>query len=566
MANNGLITLHTDLKSLRYGSIPLGSDKPYVTKDIGQAPGSQIGAEISHRIDDVSRIAQMLVDKPGIKYLLHEAELQQIGVGQRIKKAQQGGKSLVGAVLQQAGSTLIGTAKIVASTLAQVPVNGTGTHFLKGFRTDTYLQPSGPGNISAFASFFGAGGIEGAQYALRGEIVPGEHKTELTTDTRSSNFDYVGGDIYLDRNETLNIALPTDSSKRQAKLQAESGIPIKVSPSGSGLSESTLTPNTDSSISSNFNSPLTYLDNTTPGNVQPIQEINPDAYDSLSKYINLKLSTPSNNGNITKESRVGLGDQGANDRSAYPNTKEKQNARKLNNYWFMSDADPMKALEVDKINALDVSTERVNGGKAARDLVKFYFEIITPDGSNFLHFRAFIDSVDDKYNANWEGHRYVGRAEDFYTYGGFSRDISVTFKIAAATRAEMKPLYRKMVYLASSTAPTYGGSGGSTFMRGTLARLTIGSYFSQLPGVITGVSYTLDKDSPWEIAMNNPEITTDDDMQELPMVLTCSVTFKVIHNFAPQTGLYHYMTSPIGLNGSKTFLKDKIINQNDRFK
>lgn len=586
MANNGLITLHTDLKSLRYGSIPLGSDKPYVTKDIGEAPGSQIGAEISHRIDDVSRIAKMLVDKPGIKYLLNEALLQQVNVGQRIKKAQQGGKSLVGAVLQQAGSTLLTTAKIAGSTLAQVPVNGTGTHFLKGFRTDTYLQPSGPGNISAFASFFGAGGIEGAQYALRGEVVPTNVQTQFYKQGSTIN----NGDITnpgtgkpstlsydakvftedygtVNTNIVDNRPLPKDDANRLAAYNATAGQPITVIPSGSGLSESTLTPNTDSSISSNFNSPLTYQDNTTPGNVQPIQEINPDAYDSLSKYINLKLSTPSNNGNITKESRVGLGDQGANDRSAYPNTKEKQNARKLNNYWFMSDTkDPLRSLEVDKINALDVSTERVNGVKAARDLVKFYFEIITPDGSNFLHFRAFIDSVDDKYNANWEGHKYVGRAEDFYTYGGFSRDISVTFKVAAATRAEMKPLYRKMVYLASSTAPTYGGSGGSTFMRGTLAKMTIGSYFSQLPGVITGVSYTLDKDSPWEIAMNNPEITTDDDMQELPMVLTCSVTFKVIHDFAPQTGLYHYMTSPIGLNGSKTFLKDKIINQNDRFK
>jgi hypothetical protein len=54
---NGIITLQTDLKSLKYGSMPLGSDKPYVTKNIGQAPGSQIGSQISRRIDDTSCIA-----------------------------------------------------------------------------------------------------------------------------------------------------------------------------------------------------------------------------------------------------------------------------------------------------------------------------------------------------------------------------------------------------------------------------------------------------------------------------------------------------------------------------
>jgi hypothetical protein len=59
---NGLINLQTDLKSLRYGN-----DKPYITKNIGQAPGSQIGMEVQARIDDTSRIAQMLIDKPGLK-------------------------------------------------------------------------------------------------------------------------------------------------------------------------------------------------------------------------------------------------------------------------------------------------------------------------------------------------------------------------------------------------------------------------------------------------------------------------------------------------------------------
>ena len=49
---NGLINLQTDLKSLKYSSMPLGSDAPYVTKNIGQAPGSQVGLEIQSRIDD----------------------------------------------------------------------------------------------------------------------------------------------------------------------------------------------------------------------------------------------------------------------------------------------------------------------------------------------------------------------------------------------------------------------------------------------------------------------------------------------------------------------------------
>jgi hypothetical protein len=223
---------------------------------------------------------------------------------------------------------------------------------------------------------------------------------------------------------------------------------------------------------------------------------------------------------INKERRVGLGNQGKAGLTSYVVT------------------DP---LSIDKLNQQDISNNRVDGTKPddVRDLCKFFFEIITPDGSKFLYFRALLDSVDDSYNATWNPTKYVGRAEEFYTYGGFSRDINVKFKIAAATREEMKPLYRKMVYLASATAPTYGGQG---FMRGTLARLTVGSYFDQLPGVITSVKYNLIQDMPWEIAMQQPE-GNESGVQELPMGLECTVAFKVIHDFAPQTGLYHYFTS-----------------------
>ena len=193
---------------------------------------------------------------------------------------------------------------------------------------------------------------------------------------------------------------------------------------------------------------------------------------------------------------------------------------------------------------LDVG-DRQDAAQGARDMAKFYFEIITPDGSKFLYFRAHIKNLDDGFNADWQARKYNGRAENFYTYGGFDRDINISFTIAAATRSEMKPLYRKMIYLASSTAPTYGTSG---LMRGTLARITVGSYLDQIPGVITSVKYTISNEVPWEIAMGQPE-GVEGDVQVLPMVMECSISFKPIHDFAPQTGLYPYFTDSHG--GSK---------------
>ncbi len=590
MASPGLINLQTDLTSLRYGS-----DKPYVTKDIGQAPSTQVGRQIQSRIDDTSRIAQMLIDKPGLKFIANQALLQQVNIQDKLQKSRdKGNKTLAGAIVKQGLETVKQTAKILGSTLAQVPVNGTGTHFVYAFRTDTYLQPSGGNNRTAFAQFFGAGGVEGAPLALQGELIEGAVESNFGTTQGTlftvnpdvlGKYSYEGlvkPQYYEKQNKPIFDFLQEED---QPKAAAQSGNPVTVP---EGAVQTTATPESFGRSNRDVTGDVTSLEPVTiapfkengttrksiSDTLQNIRNAQSGSVISLKKEesgrettatpesfgissLGLSGSVDSKNGEynktvqdfrnkqgkaysfdynsnkINREQRVNLGNQGkvSFDRSNYGNS---------------SDTDTH-----DTLNKLNESATRIDGTADARDLAKMYFEIITPDGSTFLHFRAFIDSIDDSYNADWQGFKYVGRAENFYTYGGFDRDINISFKIAAATRAEMKPLYRKMVYLASSTAPTYGEQG---FMRGTLARMTIGSYIAQIPGVITSVKYSLIQDMPWEISMQNPEAGTDDDMQELPMGLQCSVSFKAIHDFAPQTGLQHYFTSPEPLNGSKSFL------------
>ena len=152
-----------NLRSLTYEE--RGTQGPYVKKDINNPPSSsQLGLQANKRIDDVSRIAQMLVDKPGLKHLSNEAILKQ---GEITKKLEGKDQTTAGKILRRVGGTVKHVTQVAASTLAQVPVNGTGTHFLRAFKTDTYLQDGDP--AGGFASFFGAGGVEGTQYALRGK-------------------------------------------------------------------------------------------------------------------------------------------------------------------------------------------------------------------------------------------------------------------------------------------------------------------------------------------------------------------------------------------------------------
>jgi hypothetical protein len=106
----------------------------------------------------------------------------------------------------------------------------------------------------------------------------------------------------------------------------------------------------------------------------------------------------------------------------------------------------------------------------------------------------------------------------------------------------MKPLYQKMIWLASATAPTYANDG--QFMRGTITKITVGDYIYELPGVLNSVNYTWNTEYPWEIAMLEPEgVQGDPEMQELPMIMDCSIDFTPIHTFTPETGLKKFFTA-----------------------
>ena len=178
---------------------------------------------------------------------------------------------------------------------------------------------------------------------------------------------------------------------------------------------------------------------------------------------------------------------------------------------------------------------------------------MTPNNTHYLGFRAFLDKFDDSFNGSWNSHKYLGRADNFYTYSGFERSINIGFKIAAQSKEEMKPLYRKAATLASITAPTYGSNG--RFMRGSIAKVTVGDYIYEQPGIIESVQYTWQKDYPWEISFQNPE--GKENSQILPHVLDVSLTFKVIHDFLPETGVLPLITNHRPTGNKKKYIELK---------
>ena len=191
---------------------------------------------------------------------------------------------------------------------------------------------------------------------------------------------------------------------------------------------------------------------------------------------------------------------------------------------------------LDKITASPILTNKILGNHVEyNDLCKFSIGIMNNDDtgtSNFMHFRAFIDGFDDSYTADWGNTQYVGRADKFYNYKGFDRNINLSFTVAAQSKAELIPMYKKLNYLASSLAPSYSQGG---FMQGNLVRLTVGGYLYNQVGILKGITYTIPQESPWEIGISDEKGADDSSVKELPHIIKVSgFSFIPIQDFVPQ--------------------------------
>ena len=173
------------------------------------------------------------------------------------------------------------------------------------------------------------------------------------------------------------------------------------------------------------------------------------------------------------------------------------------------------------------------GGKSynVRDLIKFRIEAVNndaPNQSTWMIFRAYLKDINDNPNPSWSTVNYVGRGEPFYIYNGFERNISFNFQVAAMSEAELQPMWQKLNYLYSNVMPDYSNN----IMRAPYMKLTIGNYMYRQPGIIKSMNYIISNDSPWEIAITDPEQRGN--LYELPHVLNVSMTFAPIHDFLPR--------------------------------
>ena len=181
-----------------------------------------------------------------------------------------------------------------------------------------------------------------------------------------------------------------------------------------------------------------------------------------------------------------------------------------------------------------------NQRNLTKDFIKFHFtgpnahpgQGSQPD--DLFVFRANINSLNDSFQPSWTPIETLGRADSNWIYTSFQRSLDLSFSVYATSRDELRPMWRKLNYLATYTMPTYN-SGAPTY-RGNFLRITIGDLFISQPVFITSLTYTLaDQETTWEI-----NIEEDENMKQVPQKIEVNMGLQFIGDQIPKKDMSAY--------------------------
>lgn len=549
-----IIDLKTNLKSLKYGQDQPGggsSNQPYI-QVTADTFGKGLNVLNIAGVTDTIRIGKFLADtSKGPMFIAKQVGLQLSNprLEQLANPITNNSSGLLGLINKgiNAVNSALGPTRIYnlgVNTLAQIPLTGLDQHIVRHGLTPIITDQSKYAYIVKQNDIEGANRLVGLTNNLLlnpsnliiDSYIGGPNSILGIGSTTIKRYD-ITSDVLRNAsllslgNANLSLGLKVDFSKLHPITDLYSKTPTYTSASlTDGSTHSDLTigghyTNDKTIIGNNVNTLVAASTNLSTGSILIVDSSNPLIRSKINnigsniKYTNTPISYKNTYGETitikktwatgNREVRVGSG-------------------RK----------DEMNLFSLFTKYAGDSTTSGgvvlINGQKhSIRDFVKFRIEAVdNNDPTKFvgMAFRAYLSGLSDNYSPEWNEIKYVGRGDRFENYTGVERMISFRFKIAALSRDEMMPIYQKLNYLASNTAPDYNNN----LMRAPLIRLTLGNYLIKQPGRLGALTFTIPDDSPWEIAIDEPEQGSDVRMYELPHIIEVSISFRPFHNFLPQ--------------------------------
>ena len=150
---------------------------------------------------------------------------------------------------------------------------------------------------------------------------------------------------------------------------------------------------------------------------------------------------------------------------------------------------------IDRVNLIPYGTreEAQYNGQTEDQLDFVPFRFVDYNGKHIV-FRAILSGISDSFTPDYAEEKYVGRPDKVYVYTGTTRTISFTFDVYPKSAEELPVLWEKMNYLAGLTYPDMKGGK----MVAPFSKLTIGEMYTEMPGYISALTYTVQDNGTWE--------------------------------------------------------------------
>lgn len=533
---------------------PKGSE-PFIVKPIGYEPwsistkGGSVpplivrGGELfaaQRAKDDVERLTKFFATPAGLMFTIKQNLLSRIGVKTDaspkilnggvytpISTVTQAGVGFTGIHLNKQGLDPTGLIK----SISQKTYSSVTHNKLTDLYEEKYIIPSNH-IIDRYSG--GPGSIAGV----------GNTKILFATDPNGKQVSRTGvNNLQYGANKSYQ----TNTDKKSSINGSEFQNLIKIQSSASYISQITLKTNgaisTSNPIFSTISGSSTFYAPDSVNNSVPISNLTstPYSFADTDKYI--KTTSASIDNKITLNTSPGGGWYGWGIKEDFRHVSRSErgiDGKYANTYDYTYDdmvkMEPSASINGNTAKTLDkiyyqyanTDGKRISHNLETEDYIPFKISVVSPVHNvgehATLNFRAYLDNISDSYSAGWNQQKYMGRAESFYKYNSFNRDVSFGFTIVADNKQNLIEMYEQLNILASSLAPSYTYAG---YMAGNLHQLTLGDYFKGTYGIIQSLNYELTTESPWGITID----------EQVPFYIKVSnVKFTPIHNYRPEYG------------------------------
>jgi hypothetical protein len=581
MPSSRLVTLKTDLKSLKYGHDRQGngnSGQPYITTNIPNryftSPfddgfirgGWSLANKASN--EDQLRISKFLDDKPkGPLFIQRQIGLQLTNPRIETRQINLAGFGLLGGLLTAGYNTfnqlLPGPTRLYnegKNTLAQIPVNAFGTHFERHG-----LSPVQDDNTKYLAVAYNNNqNGNNRLVALKKKLI-----RPNITDPKSNNIilgtiNSILGAVNVFNTiigRGTNPLLPNSPLLQPADLiidQYSGGPGSKYGVGTTVIRRYDVTSNGSNKPIpdkgkidyagglglSNLYFPKPNLNpefNLIAGNFGIGQYGTPTDPVKIIDNNHIDLNNPTNKPSQLDQTVIDYGkgtyQAGANGTSNSPTTRryndliaqiEKQsnisqsieNGLKSSNTFTTKTHIISKGTEDKSFKYNLTSLDTVHARKVT-DILNIAFTIIDPFQSSnrkIITLPAYMQGFKDSFDATWNEFNYVGRAESFYTYNRYKRNISFNLDIPCFKKEELLAYHKRIGLLASTTAGSYNNG----LLGGVLIRLNIGKYINGEYSILNNISYDVPNEASWDLD------------EKLAMYIKASFSFTIIHSQLPE--------------------------------